>query len=126
MNANDVRPVVQTVVSPPFMENAYIASLPNPSDCLIMDPSFDTDSVVEDLTARQLTPAAILNTHGHLDHIAGNRALKDRWPDCPIVICDGDAYKLLDNAANLSAQYAMEIVSPKADVQLRHGDTYEA
>ena len=53
----------------------------------------------------------ILNTHGHSDHIAGNRALKERWPDCPLIIGHGDVPKLADAELNLSARYGRAAVS---------------
>ncbi len=39
-------------------------------------------------------PVAILNTHGHGDHIAGNELLKQTWPAAPLIIGAGDAWKL--------------------------------
>ena len=36
-----------------------------------------------------LVPSAIVCTHGHSDHIAGNAEMKRRWPACPIVIGAG-------------------------------------
>jgi glyoxylase-like metal-dependent hydrolase (beta-lactamase superfamily II) len=70
-----------------------------------------------------LTPAAILNTHGHIDHIAGNADLKAAYPAAPLVIGIGDEPMLTDPMLNLSGQYGFAIVSPKADRVVREGDT---
>ncbi len=113
-----------TIVSLPFAENTYIAHLAGRSDCLVLDPGLEPQAILERLDAEQLEPAAILLTHGHADHIAGNAALKERWPDCPLVIGRGDAPKLTDARLNLSAGYGLELVSPPADVLLDDGDTY--
>ena len=43
-----------------------------------------------------LTLAAIVCTHGHVDHIAGNADLKRAFPDAPIIIGTGDAAMLTD------------------------------
>ena len=40
-----------------------------------------TDSILELLESRGLTVAAILNTHGHADYIAGNASMKQVFPD---------------------------------------------
>ncbi len=118
-------PVIFPVVSRPFSENTYIAHFPNCSACVVVDPGFDAEGVIEQITRRHLVPHAILCTHGHLDHIAGNEALKRCWPDCPIVIGKGDAYKLLDPNANLSLPYGFEVRSPPADIEVVEGDHQE-
>ena len=71
-------------------------------------------------------PAAIFNTHGHSDHIAGNGALKQRWPNCPLIIGHADAAKLTDAQLNLSARYGRAITSPPADRTVRGGDQVSA
>src|SRR5580658_2538349 len=81
------------IVSAPFDENTYIARLKDRADCLVVDPGFDPERILEFLDHQRLLPAVILNTHGHSDHIAGNAALKERWPDCPLIIGHGDAVK---------------------------------
>ena len=78
--------IVQVVVSQLFAENTYVAYLEGRCDCVVFDPGFDADQIIAHLQQRQLTLAAILNTHGHADHIAGNAALKSQYPDCPLVI----------------------------------------
>ncbi|HVA46569.1 MAG TPA: MBL fold metallo-hydrolase [Pirellulales bacterium] len=115
-----------TVVSRPFDENTYIAWLKGRHDCLIVDPGFEPDSVFDVIGQNGLTPAAILNTHGHADHISGNEAMKQRWPDCPLAIGHGDAPKLTDAALNLSARYCLPLTSPPADIELREGKQFEA
>ena len=52
----------------------------------MVDPGFGPEQILALLDERKIVPAAIFNTHGHSDHIAGNGALKERWPDCPLII----------------------------------------
>jgi glyoxylase-like metal-dependent hydrolase (beta-lactamase superfamily II) len=117
--------VIRSVVSMPFDENTYILSVPGRSDCVIVDPGFDPQAILELLAEQGLTPAAILLTHGHADHIAGNGSLKERWPECPIVIGERDASKLTDPVGNLSAGYGFRLVSPPADQTVRDGESVE-
>ena len=113
---------IRTVVSMPFDENTYIASQPSEPECLVVDPGFDPQAIIDVLAEHNLRLAAILCTHGHADHIAGNAALKERWPDCPLIIGHGDASKLTDPVGNLSAGYGFKLVSPPADQTVREGE----
>jgi glyoxylase-like metal-dependent hydrolase (beta-lactamase superfamily II) len=114
------------VVSAPFDENTYVIWRSDRHDCLVVDPGFGPEQVLARLDEEKIVPAAILNTHGHSDHIAGNGALKERWPDCPLIIGYGDAAKLTDAQLNLSARYGRAITSPPADRTVRGGDRVSA
>lgn len=105
-----------------FAVNTYIFHWPERTDCLVVDPGFDADRILQRLFDSRLTPAAILNTHGHIDHISGNAALKRQWPDCPLVIGEHETDKLVDPMRNLSGQYGTPIISPPADKTVRAGD----
>lgn len=113
------------IVSVLFEENTFLVHCEGRDDCLIIDPGMEPDKILQQLDERQLTPAAILNTHGHGDHIAGNATLKQRWPDCPLIIGHGDADKLTDPVGNLSAGFGVGMVSPPADRTVREGDLLE-
>jgi len=115
-----------TIVSVPFEESAYVARLEGRNDCLVIDPGLEPEKIITFLEQEGLTPAAILNTHGHSDHIGGNAALKQRWPDCLVVIGTADAPKLTDPNQNLSSMFGAHLVSPPADVTVEDGDTYSA
>lgn len=118
-------PTILSIRSMPFDENTYIAFVAGRSDCLVFDPGLEPDKIFATLDERSLSPAAILCTHGHSDHIAGNGALKARWPDCPLIIGVRDADKLTDPVANLSAGFGIELVSPPADQTVVEGDVLE-
>jgi hydroxyacylglutathione hydrolase len=117
---------LHTVVSRAFGQNTFVAHLADRNDCVVVDPGFDTEAIQNRILQHQLTPKAILNTHGHADHIAGNQAMKRCWPDCPLVIGRHEADKLIDPRANLSAQFGLGLTSPPADILVDDGQTYEA
>ena len=110
----------------PFMENTYLLWQEGRDDCLIVDPGTEPAKVLEAVTEIGKTPAAILNTHGHADHIAGNAAMKENWPDAPLVIGTGDAVMLTDPGLNLSRDFGLPVISPEADELLNEGDVYES
>lgn len=115
-----------TLVSMLFQENSYVAALAGRSDCLVVDPGLEPELILDYLEREQLVPAMILNTHGHSDHIAGNGALKERWPECPLVIGRGDGPMLGDPHLNLSAPFGMRLISPPADQLLEDGQLLSA
>jgi glyoxylase-like metal-dependent hydrolase (beta-lactamase superfamily II) len=118
--------LVHTVESAPFAENSYIAHHRGASEAVVIDPGFEPEPIIEYLSKQGLKLAAILNTHGHVDHIAGNGAIKEAFPEAPLVIGVGDAAMLTDPWLNLSGPFGMSITSPPADRTLREGETYEA
>lgn len=118
-----MQPQIQTIVSMPFAENTYVAWIEGRADALVIDPGTEPDAILAFLEDRGLTPAAILNTHGHADHIAGNAALKAAYPDAPLVIGALDAPLLADADLNVSRPFGFEVVSPPADRLVREGDT---
>lgn len=113
---------IEVIVSPPFMENTWLLHHGDGSACAIVDPGFQPAWIISHLRRRRLVPEIILLTHGHADHIAGNSALKQEWPDVPLVIGTGDAHLLVDPVANLSGLGGVDVISPPADRLLHEGE----
>jgi glyoxylase-like metal-dependent hydrolase (beta-lactamase superfamily II) len=117
---------IRTIVSMPFEENTYVVWRPGSTDCVVIDPGLQPELIEECLREEGLNLRAILNTHGHADHIAGNEAMKQLAPDAPLIIGAGDAQLLTDPEANLSAGFGFAVISPSADRTVQEGDTIEA
>jgi len=113
---------IQTIVSAPFAENSYLLWRRGSREAIVIDPGFEPDAIFDALAENELQLVAILNTHGHIDHIAGNAEMKLRYPDAPILIGTGDAIMLTDAVANLSEPFGMPVTSPPADRLLNEGD----
>src|SRR5205807_9284968 len=96
---------IHTILSAPFEENTYVVWLADGKQALVIDPGLEPELILDFLRAEELAAAAILNTHGHADHIGGNEALKDAFPDAPLIIGVNDAPMLRDANANLSAPF---------------------
>lgn len=129
MSQNSIR--WEVIVSQPFDENSYLIWVDDHTECLVteclvVDPGFEPDLILAKIGQLALQPSAILNTHGHSDHIAGNATMKEKWPDCPLVIGINDEAKLTDAQLNLSAPFGVELISPTADRTLQHGEMYQA
>jgi hydroxyacylglutathione hydrolase len=118
--------VIHTLVSMPFAENTYVVRLPDRKDAVVIDPGLEPELILDLLAAERLSVAAILNTHGHADHIGGNAEMKRAFPAAPLIIGVNEAVMLTDADANMSAPFGMPIVSPPADRLVREGDAVEA
>lgn len=123
MRASDY--TIETVESAPFGENSYVVWRTGRTEALVVDPGFDTDTILELLHERGLSLAAILNTHGHADHIAGNAAMKQAFPDAPLIIGRNESALLADPNANLSALYGLPLTSPSAEQLVDDGERLE-
>jgi glyoxylase-like metal-dependent hydrolase (beta-lactamase superfamily II) len=117
---------IHTIVSMPFEENTYVLWLPKSDEAIVVDPGLEPELILEFLEEQGLKVAAILNTHGHADHIAGNGPMKTAFPQAPLIIGKNEAVLLTDPQANLSAPFGLPIVSPPADRLVSEGDVVEA
>jgi hydroxyacylglutathione hydrolase len=113
---------IESVESRPFAENSYVIWRQGCQDAIVIDPGFDTESILEIVNEAGLRVTAILNTHGHADHIAGNEAMKAAFPDAPLVIGRNEAFLLRDPEANLSAPFGLPISSPAAEKLVDDGE----
>jgi len=117
---------IKSVTSRMFAENCYVVSLPARADCVVIDPGLEPHRILALLRDDGLEPTAILCTHGHADHIAGNAAFKEVFPKIPLIIGEGDAAKLTDPELNLSAAFGAPLLSPPADRLVRDGEVVES
>jgi glyoxylase-like metal-dependent hydrolase (beta-lactamase superfamily II) len=117
---------IRTLVSQSFQENSYVVWQAGRPEALVFDPGLEPDLILDCLRDEGLTVAAILNTHGHADHIAGNAALKEAFPKAPLIIGANEAAFLTDPMLNLSALFGAAITSPPAERLVREGDVIEA
>jgi hydroxyacylglutathione hydrolase len=116
---------IHRIVSAPFEENTYIVWQPPRKDVVVIDPGLEPDLVLDFLRENGLAVSAILNTHGHADHIGGNADVKAAFPDAALQIGAGDEPMLADADKNLSAPFGMPVTSPPADRLLVEGDVVE-
>lgn len=67
--------IVERLPGGPWGQNAFL--IVNGSQALLVDPGGAAESVLAVLGERQLSLAAIVNTHGHFDHIGAVQQLLD-------------------------------------------------
>lgn len=73
---------VKTLVFNPFQENTYIVWSKS-GECAIIDPGMMYSSECQAISAfieeKGLTPTHLLNTHMHIDHVAGNEYISKKY-----------------------------------------------
>jgi glyoxylase-like metal-dependent hydrolase (beta-lactamase superfamily II) len=116
---------IDVIESAPFGQLAYVIWSPERSDAVVVDPGFDVQTILELLKTDKRSLAAILNTHGHVDHIAGNARLKEAYPDAPLIIGRNEAPLLTDPDRNLSTPFGVPVTSPPPDRLVDEGDRLE-
>ena len=73
---------LEQLIFNPFSENTYIL-YDDTKECVIIDPGCsnkgEEDRLFGFIDSHQLKPLMAINTHGHVDHIIGNEAVKKRY-----------------------------------------------
>ena len=62
----------------------------DPAAAWIVDPGAEPEAICAFLEKKDLTPALILFTHGHFDHIGAVDGLLARYPELPVHVGPGD------------------------------------
>ena len=74
---------IESFVFNPFAENTYIVYDDDTKECVIIDPgcsnTFEENQLFGFIDSHRLKPLMVINTHGHIDHIVGNNAVKKRY-----------------------------------------------
>jgi glyoxylase-like metal-dependent hydrolase (beta-lactamase superfamily II) len=117
-----------------FQTNCYVLRVSDKAaDCLIIDTGLDVRELLALLEHNKLTPAALIITHGHIDHIAGVEILRARYPGIKVYIHKLDAETLTDPTSNLSfmldsddSQEDRSFSAEKADYLVDEPDIIEA
>ena len=72
-----------------YQTNCYIIHDRESSSCCVIDPGYQSDTILDKLEELGLTLEAILLTHGHFDHVG---AVRDLAADtgCEVYLCADD------------------------------------
>ena len=108
----------------PFAENTYVVVGASGRRVMVVDPGIGSEPVADVVSARGLSVELILNTHGHLDHVACNAFFK-RTTGAPIAIHAADQ-PFLRNVGLQASMYGLTAEdSPPADIELVEGEGLE-
>ncbi len=118
--------IINTLVIGDFETNCYcLRSDENSQECLLIDTGLDETEIVNIFDENQITPLAVVFTHGHIDHIAGINALREKFPDIKVYIHSLDAISLEDPMSNLSFMTGGSFKAKPAENIVEEGDFIE-
>lgn len=97
--------------------NAWIVAPSGPGgECVLIDAPPDPTSIIERLQHHGLRLVALLNTHGHVDHVGGvKEVVKAQEHDIAVHIHDHDRHMLMDpiGTSGVMGRYLYDLdVSP--------------
>lgn len=115
---------VKTFIFNEFQVNTYVLS-DDSKECIIVDPGCNNNRQQSELSgyisAHALHPVLLVNTHGHIDHIAGNRFVRSAFK-IPLAMHRQDSF-LLGRAQHFADLFAFNTEeSPGPDRLLEEGD----
>lgn len=101
--------------------NCYIVGCEETKEVAVIDPGGSAPQILKVLNDENYKAVYIINTHGHIDHIGGNRGVKEAT-GAKILIHEDDAKMLTSSVANFSFLMGSKVTSPAADQFLAEGD----
>ncbi len=114
--------IIKSLPVGPIMANCYILGCKETAAAVVIDPGDDVDKILLALAESKLTVKYIINTHGHFDHVGGNRQLKEAT-GADILIHAGDA-PMLGHLKEAAASFGLSSdTSPAPDRLLEDGDS---
>lgn len=99
---------------------AYLVGSETAGEALVIDPAADAEWIVKEAEKNNLRIKYIVNTHSHVDHVMGNKRMKE-LTGAEIVIHQKEAAYVGKEAAHLMNMFGAE-ASPPADITVQEND----
>ncbi len=69
--------ILETLPVGPLAANCHVVGCPDTREGFVIDPGGDAPVIIEAIERLEILVRYILNTHGHVDHVAANDAVRD-------------------------------------------------
>ncbi|MDH7576396.1 MAG: MBL fold metallo-hydrolase [Bacillota bacterium] len=113
--------LVKCLAVGPMLANCYLVWCEETKDALVIDPGGEGERILAEIKREQLQVKYIVNTHGHVDHIAANHKVKE-GTGAKILVHAEDAPLLTSPNFNLSIYVGTPVKGPAADMLLCEGE----
>lgn len=94
----------------PLETNAYLVVDEESRQALLIDPGLESEGIYDVILEEGLELNAIVNTHGHFDHVCGNAFFKAKT-GAPVLVHQDDA-PMLQQAAQQALAFGFQVSSP--------------
>ena len=116
--------IIRAMPVGPLQANCFVIGCEETREAAVIDPGGDAPRILSVLEKDQLKTVAIINTHGHFDHVGGNKAMKAAT-GADLMIHKLDA-PMLEHLTQSAAAWGMQAdESPSPDRLLEDGDVIE-
>ncbi len=113
--------IIERLVVGMLQCNCYIVGCEESKVGIIVDPGGDAPTILDRVEELSLTIKLIVNTHGHIDHIAANRPVKEAT-GAQIAIHREDAQWLVTDQGDYARMLGVLSPGPAADILLDEGN----
>ena len=97
--------IFEIVVVGPLEVNCFILGCESTKEGIIVDPGADPEKILAVVNRLGLTVRQVINTHGHFDHVGGNRRVLEAT-GAELLIHGGDV-PFLSRAADVARMYGL-------------------
>jgi glyoxylase-like metal-dependent hydrolase (beta-lactamase superfamily II) len=111
--------LIETLAVGPLQVNCFIVGCEKTREALVVDPGDEAERILKRLQATGLQLKLVVNTHGHFDHIGGNRLLVEET-GAELLIHQADL-PVLRRAREHAALYGMRVTPSPEPVRLLAG-----
>jgi hydroxyacylglutathione hydrolase len=103
-----------------FAVFAYIVACKVTNEALVIDPAAEEDRIFKEAESKGYNIKYIVNTHSHIDHVMGNRRMKE-LTNAEIIIHEKESSALIQQSPSMMQMFHAQ-PSPPADITVREGD----
>jgi glyoxylase-like metal-dependent hydrolase (beta-lactamase superfamily II) len=112
--------IFETIAVGPLSVNCFVVGCEKSREGIVVDPGGDVEQIISLVEKHSLKIHTVINTHGHFDHIGGNRQALETF-GARLLIHQADA-PMLSRSAEVARKYGIHGEnSPEADEYLVDG-----
>lgn len=120
MNREKQDVYLKKIIMGPLSTNCYLLGCLETNEAAVIDPAVESEILLELIDEKGFQLKYIINTHGHGDHIGGNKQLKEKYSP-KLLIHRLDEDMLTNVQKNFSFYMGNPVQSPTPDGYLRDG-----